>query len=377
MQADLGSLADRAGVGADRLHAGLRRLPARRGAGGGPGRAAARFRGRARAVRRGLAGVRARPRTGAAAARRPRRRRGWAPRSSRRRRSRSHRRPAGRPGAGPRAGLVDRGGRGRRGRRLGAGRRCSPAWLGWRWVFLVNVPVCPLWSLLARRALPSAGPPRPAARRARRSARHAGLGGAGARRVTLVGLERRRPVALLAALGTAVLAAGRRAPRGAARRGPLLDGRCCAAPAWRAERGRRAADRRSVTADVLCTLHAQQVLGLSPAAAGLLFPPFNAAVIAGSFLGPRVVAASRGTPCDGRRPPRHGAGRGVPAGHLPHRPGVGLHGRRDGAGRGRSGGRVGGVDRDGTAAPKPPARASRPACSRRAPSSAPRSGSPP
>ena len=42
----------------------------------------------------------------------------------------------------------------------------------------------------------------------------------------------------------------------------------------------------------LCTLHAQQVLGLSPAAAGLLFPPFNLAVVAGSLLGPRVVAAA-------------------------------------------------------------------------------------
>lgn len=41
----------------------------------------------------------------------------------------------------------------------------------------------------------------------------------------------------------------------------------------------------------LCTLYAQEVLGLPPVAAGLLFPPFNLAVIAGSLLGPRIVGA--------------------------------------------------------------------------------------
>jgi MFS family permease len=41
----------------------------------------------------------------------------------------------------------------------------------------------------------------------------------------------------------------------------------------------------------LCTLYAQEVLGLPPERAGLLFPPFNLAAIAGSLLGPRVVAA--------------------------------------------------------------------------------------
>jgi MFS family permease len=40
---------------------------------------------------------------------------------------------------------------------------------------------------------------------------------------------------------------------------------------------------------ILCTFHAQRVLGLDPIAAGLLFPPFNLAVIAGSLLGPRVA----------------------------------------------------------------------------------------
>jgi MFS family permease len=42
---------------------------------------------------------------------------------------------------------------------------------------------------------------------------------------------------------------------------------------------------------LFCILHAQHVLGLGPVGAGLLFPPFNLAVVAGSLAGPRVVAA--------------------------------------------------------------------------------------
>jgi len=40
---------------------------------------------------------------------------------------------------------------------------------------------------------------------------------------------------------------------------------------------------------LLCTLYVQQVLGYPPAEAGLVFPPFNLAVIGGSLLGPRLV----------------------------------------------------------------------------------------
>lgn len=42
---------------------------------------------------------------------------------------------------------------------------------------------------------------------------------------------------------------------------------------------------------LLCSLYAQDVLGLAPLAAGLLFPPFNLAVVAGSLAGPRVAAS--------------------------------------------------------------------------------------
>ena len=41
---------------------------------------------------------------------------------------------------------------------------------------------------------------------------------------------------------------------------------------------------------LLCTLYVQQVLGFPPAQAGLVFPPFNLAVIGGSLLGPRLAA---------------------------------------------------------------------------------------
>jgi MFS family permease len=41
---------------------------------------------------------------------------------------------------------------------------------------------------------------------------------------------------------------------------------------------------------LMCILYVQRVLGYPPAEAGLVFPPFNLAVIAGSLLGPRLVA---------------------------------------------------------------------------------------
>ncbi|HJQ29523.1 MAG TPA: MFS transporter, partial [Rubrobacter sp.] len=41
---------------------------------------------------------------------------------------------------------------------------------------------------------------------------------------------------------------------------------------------------------LLCILYVQRVLGYPPAEAGLVFPPFNLAVIGGSLIGPRLVA---------------------------------------------------------------------------------------
>ena len=60
----------------------------------------------------------------------------------------------------------------------------------------------------------------------------------------------------------------------------------------------------------MCTLHAQQVLDIAPATAGLLFAPVNLAVIAGSLLGPRVVSHA------GPRPAMAGGLFAVAAGAL-------------------------------------------------------------
>jgi MFS family permease len=60
----------------------------------------------------------------------------------------------------------------------------------------------------------------------------------------------------------------------------------------------------------LCTLHVQHVLGLPPEAAGLLFPPLNLAVVAGSLVGPTVAARV------GERPAMSGGLLAVAAGAL-------------------------------------------------------------
>jgi EmrB/QacA subfamily drug resistance transporter len=163
--------------------------------------------------------------------------------------------------------------------------------LDWRWVFFVNLPVCAAAVVLAPRVL---------------SERREPSGG----RIDVAG-------ALVATSGLAalVLALTLVQSHGLTARGTLgalaaAVGLLAAFPLVEA----RAADpllsrdvlRRpgvlgpNLVAVVLtaattppmffCTLYAQRVLGLEPAAAGLLFPPFNLAVIAGSLAGPRVAA---------------------------------------------------------------------------------------
>jgi MFS family permease len=151
--------------------------------------------------------------------------------------------------------------------------------LDWRWVFLVNVPVCLAAALLAPRVLPEHRDPRPA------RADLAGAIVATAGLTALVyGLTVTWPALLLAA---ALLAAFPVVERRAA--DPLLD-----LPALRA-RGAippnlvaLALTATTTPPMFLCTLLAQEQLGLGPVEAGLLFPPFNLAVVAGSLLGPRV-----------------------------------------------------------------------------------------
>jgi MFS family permease len=165
--------------------------------------------------------------------------------------------------------------------------------LDWRWIFLVNVPICAGAAVLAPRFL--------AEWRARRPPRPDLAGavlattGLGALVLALTLAETAGPLAaptLVALAAAAVLLAGlvRVETRTT---DPLLD---------RALLGRPGVAGPSAVAAVLtatttppmffCILHAQHVLGLRPVAAGLLFPPFNLAVVAGSLAGPRVVATT-------------------------------------------------------------------------------------
>src|SRR5215207_3222739 len=155
--------------------------------------------------------------------------------------------------------------------------------LDWRWVFLVNVPVCLAAAAAAPRIIPESRDASPAP---------PDLPGAllatGGLTALVFALSTATPAALpaaAAAFGLFVVVE-RRAPD------PLLH-----LPTIR--RPRVAAPNLvalTLTATttppmLLCTLHAQDVLGLDPVTAGLLFPPFNLAVVAGSLGGPRVAAA--------------------------------------------------------------------------------------
>jgi hypothetical protein len=159
-------------------------------------------------------------------------------------------------------------------------------------VFLVNVPLCAGAALLAPRVLREWRDPAPA----RPDVAGAVLATTGLAALVLSFslAETHGPLAgaTLGALATsgALLAALVRAEARAA--DPLLDARKLRRSGV-AEPNLVAAALTAATTPpmFLCTLHAQQVLGLAPAAAGLLFPPFNLAVVAGSLAGPRVVAA--------------------------------------------------------------------------------------
>ena len=164
--------------------------------------------------------------------------------------------------------------------------------LDWRWVFLVNLPVCAVAAALAPRLLRESREPSPADPDVA-GALLATLGLAGlVLALTLAG--ERGPLApgTLAALGATgvLLAALARTERRAS--DPLLD-RALLRRYDVAGPNAVAAVLTATTTPpmLLCILHAQEVLGLSPVAAGLLFPPFNLAVVAGSLGGPRVVAA--------------------------------------------------------------------------------------
>jgi EmrB/QacA subfamily drug resistance transporter len=160
--------------------------------------------------------------------------------------------------------------------------------LDWRWIFLVNVPPCLIAAALARRRLPEWRDPRPK----RLDAAGAVLATTGLSAVvlalTLVETGGAHAPALIAVAAGALLLAALAAVESRAP-DPLLD------RAVIRRVGAAAGVAAVITATtspvmLLCTLHAQRVLGLDPLVAGLLFPPFNLAVIAGSLLGPGVAA---------------------------------------------------------------------------------------
>jgi MFS family permease len=164
--------------------------------------------------------------------------------------------------------------------------------LGWRWIFLVNVPLCLAAAGLAPRLLPEWRDPSPA--RADLAGAVLATSGLGALVLALTLAETHGPLAgpTLAALGAAVALLGGLVRVEARTPNPLLDRALLRRPGVAGPNAVAAVLTAATTPPMFfCVLHAQHVLGLAPAAAGLLFPPFNLAVVAGSLVGPGVAAA--------------------------------------------------------------------------------------
>jgi MFS family permease len=164
--------------------------------------------------------------------------------------------------------------------------------LGWRWVFLVNVPLCLLAAVVAMRVLREWRHPSPA--RPDLAGAALATGGLAALVLALTLVTARGPFAgaTLAAAAAAGLLLAVLVPVERRAADPLL-GRALLRRADVTGPNAVAAVLTATTTPpmFLCILHAEHVLGLRPAAAGLLFPPFNLAVVAGSLLGPRIAAA--------------------------------------------------------------------------------------
>jgi MFS family permease len=166
--------------------------------------------------------------------------------------------------------------------------------LGWRWIYLVNVPVCLAALLLVPRVLPErrgpAGPlDLPGAALA--------TTGLGAVVLTLTLVHDAGPGAAptLGTLAAAAVLLGALAAWERRAAAPLLDPSLLRRPGV-AEPNLVALTLTAVTTApmFLAVLYAQHVLGLRPVTAGLLFAPFNLAVIAGSLAGPRGRRAMAG-----------------------------------------------------------------------------------
>ena len=166
--------------------------------------------------------------------------------------------------------------------------------LGWEWVFLVNVPVGVLGVVLApvliSESRDDAAPPRLDVAGAVSVTAGLTLLVYGITRVQEAGLT--APVTLVALgssvmflVGFVVVESSVRhplVPLGIFRSRVLLGANLVALVLTAA----------TTPPMLLCTLYVQRVLGYPPAEAGLVFPPFNLAVIGGSLLGPRLVSRS-------------------------------------------------------------------------------------
>jgi EmrB/QacA subfamily drug resistance transporter len=162
----------------------------------------------------------------------------------------------------------------------------------WRWVFLVNVPLCAGAALLAPRVLDEWRDPD--AKRLDAAGAVLATTGLAALVLAFTLSERHGPLAAppVAAFAVAILLLTAFARVEAQADAPLLDRAVLKRPGVLGSNGVAAVLTATTGPPIfLCTLHAQQILGMAPTTAGLLFAPVNLAVIAGSFGGPRVIAA--------------------------------------------------------------------------------------
>jgi len=163
--------------------------------------------------------------------------------------------------------------------------------LDWRWVFLVNVPVCVVAAALAPRVLHEWRDPSPS--RLDLAGALLVTTGLAALLLTLTFAETRGTTdpATLGAAGSAVVLLGALVHVEGRARDPLIDKDLLGRPGVAGPNAVALVITAATSpAALLCTLHVQHVLGLPPAAAGLLFPPLNLAVVAGSLAGPGIAA---------------------------------------------------------------------------------------
>ena len=171
--------------------------------------------------------------------------------------------------------------------------------LGWEWVFFVNLPVglagMALAPMLVSESRDETAPPRLDVAGAVSVTAGLTLLVYGITRVEEAGLA--APVTLISLASSGVLLALFVAVEGRVRNPLVPLGVFRSRPLLGANLVALTLTASTTPPMLLCTLYVQQVLGYPPAEAGLVFPPFNLAVIGGSLFGPRLVewAGSRTT----------------------------------------------------------------------------------